>query len=329
MQFHLNYLHPDASLWYTTHQYPQLNNLFHGMQDEDPEAGQQAFATANALLDTEPRFFHNIKSHAITLWPITVKLHWVALILHIADPIPTPSLTTTTTIAAAAIADPEHNPTTTAFIWNRLQVILSPARGFHFASAAPQPLWYPRQTDGFSCGLRVYDIMKTMVSRVNELALGRSEDCGLWADLSADFQPDRVRAEMIGIVGVEALRAVGWPGRLMLAPCEAVGDGCGSGAVSAGESENCTALATGRLSYEKVDEEDAPEVVLDLEMVDVVTWVEFRDGEEASSSSSSQSSTSSSSSLSSTTWSTASEVSFIAVKKRKQIVKQESRRDGI
>lgn len=225
MQFHVNYLHGGKYVYYTTHEHVELNNLFRGMF-ADPTVADAEFAAANVLLDYAPQFISNIKHHFYTMWPINVELHWVAVILHVV-----PAADGKSFEVNAVIADPERNPNTMSFVWKRLQRILSPARGFTL-QPAPQALWYPKQVDGYSCGLRVYEIMKTILARINEVEL-RMLPNGfwdrMWDDLSCDFQPDKVRAEMIGIVATEALRELRWEGRLAIAPCSEVSDGVGHG----------------------------------------------------------------------------------------------------
>lgn len=147
-----------------------------------------------------------------------------------------------------------------------------------------------------------------MVYRANdELEQGGGGGGALWADIGGgggggEFQTDRVRAEMIGVVGVEALRAVGWKGRLVVAPCR---DG-----VQDGEREG---QGQGVPKSEKT--------VLDFEMVDVETWMNFREHSDQILTTNSQPSTGFSSSFSSATGSSASDVSFIAARKRKEAVK--------
>lgn len=236
MQFHVNYLHSGEYVWYTTHAHEQLNNLFRGMYAADVNS-ELDFLVANQQLDEEPRFFEEIRRHYFTIWPINVELHWVAIVLHVfpaPDSSPDSSPGKPRHVVNAVVADPERDPRTTGFVWSRLLRVLSPERGFRFPSAAPQPLWYPRQTDGYTCGLRAYEIMRVLLARINEAELraapeGRWE--GVWADLGCDFQPDKVRAEMIGVVAVEALRGQGWGARLAVAPCEEVCDGHGGGPI--------------------------------------------------------------------------------------------------
>lgn len=122
-----------------------------------------------------------------------------------------------------------------------------------------------------SCGFRVYDVIRTFISRINqavirswEVDITMTEDFNatnddsavsydsaigddsmildndstrsytsnqpnypdprngyvgtLWDDLSGDFQWDKVRAEMIGIVATECMRLGNWATRISLAP---------------------------------------------------------------------------------------------------------------
>lgn len=128
-------------------------------------AATRTFTAANAQLDTPGAglsILDAVRGNKYTLVYCGVGGHWVALMFHAT------TAGRTTTIHQAVIADPLRKVGLRVLLWQRLRAIFTRARGFEFAQTAPQALWYPQQNDNYSCGLRVYEILKTMMQRINE-----------------------------------------------------------------------------------------------------------------------------------------------------------------
>lgn len=138
--------------------------------------------------------------------------------------------------------------------------IFTHERGFSFEHNHPQPLWCSPQIDIFSCGLRTYDIMKTLLMRLSEAFHNRLLDQqaytpAMWGPMNSDVQvgkyrpfstislhpsiplhvhrhladprvcfPDKIRAEMIGVLAWEAMRHQGFNARIFLGPLRAQRD---------------------------------------------------------------------------------------------------------
>ncbi|KAG6354571.1 hypothetical protein INS49_004589 [Diaporthe citri] len=134
-----------------------------------------------------------------------------------------------TVIQSAAVIEPERNAGVEKFIWERLQLILTEKRGFTFKHGEPVKLWFPKQYDTNTCGFRVYEIMRIMVMRISQSVAEEGLVDGydpryIWQDFSGDFQPDKVRAEMIGILANVAMRYTHWSTRICIVPVSYVKD---------------------------------------------------------------------------------------------------------
>jgi hypothetical protein len=87
-------------------------------------------------------------------------------------------------------------------------------------------IWFPTQLDGFTCGLRQYEILRVMVERLNErYHLHGVDDLyheSLWAPMSGDFQPSKVRQLMMGICASRAMKHLDYKARLSVTPREKI-----------------------------------------------------------------------------------------------------------
>lgn len=174
--------------------------IFYGYHDrKETERTEEDFEVANAELANQSEFFQRIRTHRWSLFAANIGDHWVAVIMHV---IPATTGNSNATIEHVVVADPARKGTVGTWVWNRLQRIFTPERKFSWAATctAPQPLWYPKQNhDGFSCGFRTYDILRTMLLRINEQFLIGNENDGanrgfnqsLWDNLSRDMVPGK------------------------------------------------------------------------------------------------------------------------------------------
>lgn len=87
-------------------------------------------------------------------------------------------------------------------------------------------VWFPTQLDGFTCGLRQYEILRVMVERINERyhlhGVDKLYDESLWGPMSGDFQPSKVRQLMMGICACRAMKHLGYKARLSVTPREKI-----------------------------------------------------------------------------------------------------------
>lgn len=208
-------------------------------------------------------FDENFKSKSYVFWPTIIHAHLVLILLHFRK------RGEWTDLDHVLVADPANSPDTRQFLFDRITTIFSPNIGFRIKATALVKFWHPTQGRDYSCGFRVYDMIRTLISRINEAVIRSWEmsedldpadddssnddssvhgssimdsdslrsymsdepDCPdpvdgyvatLWDDLSGDFQWDKVRAEMIGIVATECMRYGRWATRICLAPCDQI-----------------------------------------------------------------------------------------------------------
>lgn len=207
--FHINYVDWNDSLF----------GLWNDKNLGDPAAGELEFdVTCKTLLVWQPDFFDRILRHEFTLWVINPGTHWMSIILHVDQG----------HVAHYSINEPNHNAPLTQLIDDRLRRLLATQR-IAVAPNARQNLWFPRQNDTYTCGLRTYEILRVFLERLNErshqpasAAAGRLYDAGLWGPLSGDFQPHKVRALMLGICAGRALKHQAYRARVAIAPRERI-----------------------------------------------------------------------------------------------------------
>jgi hypothetical protein len=87
-------------------------------------------------------------------------------------------------------------------------------------------IWFPTQLDGFTCGLRQYEILRVMIERLNERyhlhGVDKLYDESLWGPMSGDFQPSKVRQLMMGICACRAMKHLNYKARLSVTPREKI-----------------------------------------------------------------------------------------------------------
>lgn len=103
-----------------------------------------------------------VKTRRYTLFYINTRQHWVGIILRAS------TLGGKTTIHNAVIAEPVRSAPLRIFLWKRLKEIFTQRRGFVFEKNDIEDFWFPQQNDPNSCGFRTYDILKTIMLRIND-----------------------------------------------------------------------------------------------------------------------------------------------------------------
>ncbi|KAG8164376.1 hypothetical protein KVR01_006294 [Diaporthe batatas] len=169
-------------------------------------------------------FFRHIIANSWTMFPIGVRGHFLLAIIR-ATQAYTPEQGYIAMIDDLVVLDPLRDKAVETFAYERLRYyILLPTRGFEFAGKEPASLWYPEHgVRASTCGLRFYEIVRVMIERISQ-SVGEKglrvdfDESPIWRDLSGDFQADKVRAEMIGIMANRAMRATDWTTRICLVP---------------------------------------------------------------------------------------------------------------
>ncbi|KAI1876932.1 uncharacterized protein JN550_001004 [Neoarthrinium moseri] len=204
MNFHLRYM-ADAARKQVN--YISLDEMPIGLwnEQEKGEEGERRFEQLmRYLLAENPNLFYRIKSNAWTIWPINTGNHWMVIILRMASNFRKKG---SQTVAAAAILEPGHGLNWIKDVWRRVRRLLSCA-GFTVRIQARRDVWFPAQRDHFSCGLRAVDLMRVFLQRIESALLLGNGDEHVWENFSGNLQPDKVRALMIGICAVEAMRFI-------------------------------------------------------------------------------------------------------------------------
>lgn len=189
---------------------------------QDPAGAQanseETFQVTLKTLDVfDPDFFRRISTRQFTLWLINTGEHWVAIVLHVQDG----------QVVNYAINEPGRRPVLINLVDTRLRRLLN-IGGITIVPAQDQmkDIWFPTQLDGFTCGLRTYEILRVMIERINERyhihGIADLYDDSLWNAMSGDFQPSKVRQLMMGIVACRAMKHQDYKARLSVTPRERI-----------------------------------------------------------------------------------------------------------
>ncbi|KAK7956345.1 uncharacterized protein PG986_005567 [Apiospora aurea] len=116
---------------------------------------------------TKPKLWKRIRAREFTIWPIHTTEHFVTIILRMrrSDHSVGPS-TPYDEVAQFTILEPVGNLLMVKRIHRRLRRILCRDK-IRIAEDAFRGLWYPKQHDGFSCGLRAYRMAKEFMERLS------------------------------------------------------------------------------------------------------------------------------------------------------------------
>lgn len=146
-------------------------------------------------------FFRWISNRQFTLWLANTGEHWVLIVLHVQG----------AQVVNYAINESSRRPVLIDLKDYRLRRLLA-IGGIAILPAKHQrrDIWFPTQLDGFTCGLRTYEILRVMIERINERYCLRGVDNlyddSLWNAMSGDFQPSKVRQLMMRIVVCGAMK---------------------------------------------------------------------------------------------------------------------------
>ncbi|KAL2279911.1 hypothetical protein FJTKL_13061 [Diaporthe vaccinii] len=178
----------------------------------------EAFQVTLKTLDVfDPDFFRRIGGRQFTLWLINTGGHWASIVLHVQG----------CQVVDYAINDSERRSVLINLVDKRLRRLLA-IGGITIVPAQHQikDIWFPTQLDGFTCGLRTYEILRVVIERINERyhlhGVNNLYDDSLWAAMSGDFQPSKVRQLMMGIVACRAMKHQDYKARLSVTPREKI-----------------------------------------------------------------------------------------------------------
>jgi hypothetical protein len=158
-----------------------------------------------------PDFFDAIGRCPFTIMPINTGNHWEAVILYLENDEENERYKYTK-VRHVTVIDPARDPKSAPRVERLLRRILEP-KGFTFATKhCRRDIRGPHQRDSHSCGLHVYQIIKTLLHRIESYAREDKDTASvpvdrLWAPLDKKrFIAEKVRAKMRGIAAEVFLR---------------------------------------------------------------------------------------------------------------------------
>lgn len=179
---------------------------------------EETFQVTLKTLDVfDSDFFRRISNRQFTLWLINTGEHWASIMLHVQGG----------QVVDYAINESGRRPVLINLIDTRLRRLLA-IGGIAIIPAQHQrkDIWFPTQLDGFTCGLRTYEILRVMIERINERyhlhGVDNLYDDSLWSAMSGDFQPSKVRQLMMGIVACRAMKHQDYKARISVTPREKI-----------------------------------------------------------------------------------------------------------
>lgn len=192
VDFHLQYLPPETSsitAYIPVGSTTNPSHIFNMRLDE-----KQVPYFSNAFWEEHPAFFEHIKNNPWTIFPIEINGHVSVVIIHsrhiqVLNGSPEGVVEINNIVVAHALKDARLE----RFIYGRLTYILLPDRGFRYQCTQPVNFWFSSEgCDMNNAGLRVYEIIRIMITRisqsVSERRLRGGFDSGvIWRGLSGMF----------------------------------------------------------------------------------------------------------------------------------------------
>ncbi|ETS75006.1 hypothetical protein PFICI_13490 [Pestalotiopsis fici W106-1] len=159
-----------------------------------------------------PDFFDAIRRCPYTIMPINTGNHWEAVLLCLQRD-EDGKKDGYTKVRHVTVIDPARDADSAPRVEKQLRRILKP-KGFTFATKrCRRDITGSHQRDSHSCGLHVYQTVKTLLHRIDVMARDGTADSGspdddrLWAPMDGKrFIAEKVRAKMRGIAAEVFLR---------------------------------------------------------------------------------------------------------------------------
>jgi len=191
-----------TGLWNDQHKGAAGLKDFRRMKEEitNPVSGDTTFLT-------------RIHERQYTIWPTNVGNHWAVIIIRTQ---PMAAMQSDggepqhqTLVTNIAVVDPAKHQKTVNLLFQRVKEFLE-YHDFVIANDSRTEIWTPKQRDNWSCGIHVYNIIKVMVERIQAVVLHNPSkySSDIWAPLSKDFQPPKVRLELIGLLAAAAVQTL-------------------------------------------------------------------------------------------------------------------------
>lgn len=129
-------------------------------------------------------WYAGLKGKSYVIWPVVLRGHLVLVILHLRR------RGRWTNIDHILIADPIDRAEYRQFVFERLAQMFSAETGFRIQTTKPVNFWHPVQGPDWSCGFRVYDMIRTFISRINEACIRSWEVDTQMMDVAAEDAGD-------------------------------------------------------------------------------------------------------------------------------------------
>lgn len=180
----------------------------------DQHHGVAGFADFNRMKNDiidpivgDPDFVTRIRERQYTIWPTNVGNHWVVIIIRTAPKSVNDEPTPHRRVSHIAVVDPARHEKTINLVHQRIRLFLE-HHLFTIDDNSRTSIWLPKQRDSWSCGVVAYNIAKVMIKRIKKTVLTSSPGFysnDIWGPMSGDFQPSKVRLELVGLLAVVAL----------------------------------------------------------------------------------------------------------------------------
>ncbi|KAK7917311.1 hypothetical protein PG985_010919 [Apiospora marii] len=124
-------------------------------------------------------------------------------------------------IAHIAVLDPLQSNDTIQFVHARLRAVLRSIGCTIARGEIERTFWFPRQRDGYSCGVYAANLNRILIDRIADLYLPSGpnayNDAALWQPAREYFDPRQFQGEMQGLVGLTLVRELEYKARLAVA----------------------------------------------------------------------------------------------------------------
>lgn len=202
----------------------RLDGIFHATARTKADKEKQAKKAKKATKSLEEQFYNRISSFPYTIMPVNTGGHWVAVLIGL-EPEAGKQTELYTHVRYLTVMDPAQQKETYAAVEGQLRLLLGP-QGFSFEPCPRRDIETLPQRDEHSCGLHVYQIIKTVLHRIEDIShAGVAWDHEtLWAPMGNGkrFVAEKVRAKMRGIAAEVFLRDCGGLVRPVFVPTSGV-----------------------------------------------------------------------------------------------------------
>ncbi|KAF7539714.1 hypothetical protein G7054_g1939 [Neopestalotiopsis clavispora] len=229
LEYEFGFLHADTQKLINL-ETTWLEGLFHASGRTPAHKHLEKLRRRARASQLGPDFFDAIGRCPFTIMPINTGNHWEAVLLYFEEDDNNKQYKYTK-VRHLTVIDPARDPKSATRVERLLRRILEP-KGFTFATKhCRREIRGPHQRDSHSCGLHVYQIIKTLLHRIDAYAQEEDTDATaatfpddrLWVPLDKKrFIAEKVRAKMRGIVAEVFLRDCEGKVRVVFVPTRRV-----------------------------------------------------------------------------------------------------------